>query len=142
MKHPDIKLTHIISDYRKQLASLPLNYSLLEKKQLSDVVLQKYELNSQTWSPQGIVSPQEWQHEVDIYIPDAPENKHALVVINNGTNYPGPGIPPSDISPEALARIAHSTETIVISVSNIPNQYLTYQGNPTPLAEDNSVAYT
>ncbi|HHY8365237.1 TPA: hypothetical protein ACV75M_004786 [Escherichia coli] len=48
-------LTHVISDYRMSLAALPLDYSLQEKKQLPGVMLQRYILNSQAWSPQGIV---------------------------------------------------------------------------------------
>lgn len=62
-------LTYVISDYRMSLAALPLDYSLLEEKQLPGVMLRKYSLNSQAWSPQGVVSPERWQNEVDIYIP-------------------------------------------------------------------------
>jgi len=53
-KHKTTNLTHVISDYRISLASLPLDYSLLEKKQLSGVMLQRYNLNSQAWSPRGL----------------------------------------------------------------------------------------
>lgn len=137
-------LSHVISDYRTALASLPLDYSLLEKKKLSGVILQRYGLNSQAWSPQEIVSPANWQNEVDIYIPDSAREKNALVVINNGSNNNGSGSPvaPTNFNEDELSRIAIATRTIVISVSNIPNQVLNYRGNTTPLAEDDSVAYT
>lgn len=137
-------LTHVISDYRISLASLPLDYSLLEKKQLPGVMLQRYNLNSQAWSPQGVVSPERWQNGVDIYIPDSAREKNALVVINNGSNNNGSGSPvaPTNFSEEELSRIAVATRTVVIAVSNVPNQVLSYQGVATPLAEDYSVAYT
>ncbi|WP_218201393.1 PhoPQ-activated protein PqaA family protein [Salmonella enterica] len=140
----NINLTHVISDYRISLTSLPLDYSLLEKKQRPGVMLQRFNLNSQTWSPQGVVSPERWQNGVDIYIPDSAREKNALVVINNGSNNNGSGTPvaPTNFNEEELSRIAIATRTVVISVSNVPNQVLSYQGVTTPLGEDNSVAYS
>ena len=44
-KYKTTNLTHVISDYRMSLAALPLDYSLLEKKQLPSVMLQRYNLN-------------------------------------------------------------------------------------------------
>ncbi|EOU0951639.1 PhoPQ-activated protein PqaA family protein, partial [Escherichia coli] len=127
-------LTHVISDYRMSLASLPLDYYLQEKKQLPGVILQRYSLSSLAWSPQGIVSPEHWQNGVDIYIPDSAREKNALVVINNGSNNNGSGIPmaPTNFSEEELSRIAVATRTIVIAVSNVPNQVLSYQGVARP----------
>lgn len=107
-------------------------------------MLQRFNLNSQTWSPQGVVSPERWQNGVDIYIPDSAREKNALVVINNGSNNNGSGTPvaPTNFNEEELSRIAIATRTVVISVSNVPNQVLSYQGVTTPLGEDNSVAYS
>lgn len=146
---PDVRasqteLPYVISGYRQALASHPLDYSLLEKKSLPGVRLQRYQLTSQNWSPQGVVSPEKWQHEVDVYIPDAAREKHALVVINNGINDDGSGraVAPGNFDQQTLTRIASSTQTIVVSVSNIPNQQLTYQGNTGPLLEDYSMAYS
>ncbi len=143
-KYKTTNLTHVISDYRMSLAALPLDYSLLEKKQLPGVMLQRYSLNSQAWSPQGVVSPERWQNGMDIYIPDSARENNALVIINNGSNNNGSGSPvaPTNFSEEELIRIAVATRTVVISVSNVPNQVLSYQGVTTPLAEDDSVAYS
>ena len=143
-KYNQTDLSQVIPKYRESLAEHPVSYSLVESKQLTGVMLQKYQLNSQSWTLQGEVSPGDWQHEVDIYIPDVAKEKNALVVINSGSNDDGSGHPvaPTNFSQEQLSQIAIATKTIVISVSNVPNQKLTYQGVTTPLAEDNSVAYS
>ncbi|MBG6249336.1 hypothetical protein JZM30_04110 [Candidatus Symbiopectobacterium endolongispinus] len=65
------------------------------------------------------------------------------MVVNNGINYPN-GIIKANVhnefSPDMLASIARTTKAVVISVSNIPNQYLTYGADNKPLKEDDNVA--
>jgi len=143
-KHELIDLSQVIPKYRESLAVLPLDYSLLEEKPLTGVMLQRYKLNSQTWTLQGSVCPGRWQHGVDIYIPDSARDKNALIVVNSGSNDDGTGNPvaPNNFTQDQLVQIAMATKTIVISVSNVPNQKLTYQGATEPLAEDNSVAWS
>ncbi|WP_299999707.1 PhoPQ-activated protein PqaA family protein [uncultured Cedecea sp.] len=143
-KHESVELNQVISQYRKSLADVPVDYSLLEKKTFPGGILQKYKLNSQSWTLQGTVSPESWLHEVDIYIPDAALDKNALVVINNGSNNDGHGnsVAPTNFTQDMLRQIATTSKTIVISVSNVPNQALIYQGAAEPLAEDNSVAWS
>lgn len=66
-----------------------------------------------------------------------------MVFINNGSNYSVPGQPPqaaTDMSRENLANLARHTQSIIISVSNVPNQLLTYADDPQPKGEDDSVA--
>ncbi|EJT7482801.1 PhoPQ-regulated protein [Salmonella enterica subsp. enterica serovar Typhimurium] len=115
----NIDLTHVISDYRISLTSLPLDYSLLEKKQRPGVMLQRFNLNSQTWSPQGVVSPERWQNGVDIYIPDSAREKNALVVINNGSNNNGSGTPvaPTNFNEEELSRYQDASLHIPMAAS-------------------------
>jgi len=143
-KHELVDLSQVIPKYRESLAALPVDYSLLEEKILTGTMLKRYKLNSQSWTLQGNVSPERWQHEVDIYIPDSARDKNALVVINSGSNDDGTGNPvaPNNFTQDQLVQIATATKTIVISVSNVPNQKLTYQGATEPLAEDNSVAWS
>ncbi|EAQ0536891.1 PhoPQ-regulated protein, partial [Salmonella enterica] len=130
-------------DYRDQISGTPLKYTLISTVQLAQVVLRHYELLSQHWSPDDMVTPAQWRHNVDIYIPETAKERHALVVVNNGINYEkGVQIPSKavDFTQEILANIARDTNTIVISVSDIPNQYLTFQGDKKPLKEDESVS--
>lgn len=109
----------------------------------SSQVVRHYELLSQHWSPDDMVTPAQWRHNVDIYIPETAKEHHALVVVNNGINY-DKGVQitgkPGDFPQETLASIARDTNTIVISVSDIPNQYLTFQDDKKPLKEDESVS--
>lgn len=139
----DCGFSHVISDYREKLSKEPIDYTFIGKGELFQVEVNRYQMLSQSWSPDKMVTPEKWQHDVDIYIPETPKTQRALVVVNNGINYDNgsqKSAKPTDFSEEVLAEIARVTNTIVISVSNIPNQYLTYQNDDNPLKEDDSVA--
>ncbi|HFV9733488.1 TPA: PhoPQ-activated pathogenicity-related family protein [Salmonella enterica subsp. enterica serovar Yarrabah] len=140
---PECDLSHVLPDYREQISGTPLKYTLISTAPLAQVVVRHYELLSQHWSPDDMVTPAQWRHNVDIYIPETAKEHHALVVVNNGINYEkGIQIPskPVDFTQQTLASIARDTNTIVISVSDIPNQYLTFQDDKKPLKEDESVS--
>ncbi|EAA7308272.1 PhoPQ-regulated protein [Salmonella enterica subsp. enterica serovar Albany] len=140
---PECDLSHVLPDYREQISGTPLKYTLINTAPLAQVVVRHYELLSQHWSPDDMVTPAQWRHNVDIYIPETAKEHHALVVVNNGINYEkGVQITgkPGDFPQETLASIARDTNTIVISVSDIPNQYLTFQDDKKPLKEDESVS--
>lgn len=136
-------MSHVLPDYREQISGTPLKYTLINTAPLAQVVVRHYELLSQHWSPDDMVTPAQWRHNVDIYIPETAKEHHALVVVNNGINY-DKGVQitgkPGDFPQETLASISRDTNTIVISVSDIPNQYLTFQDDKKPLKEDESVS--
>lgn len=60
----------------------PLKYTLINTAPLAQVVVRHYELLSQHWSPDDMVTPAQWRHNVDIYIPETAKEHHALVVVN------------------------------------------------------------
>ncbi|CDG21570.1 PqaA protein [Xenorhabdus poinarii G6] len=135
--------SHVLPDYREELSKRDVDYTFTEKETLPQVEVNRYKMVSQSWSPDKRVTPEKWQHDVDIYIPETPKTQRALVVVNNGINYGNSSEnsnKPTDFSEAMLADIARATQTIVISVSNIPNQYLTYQNDGKLLKEDDSVA--
>lgn len=140
---PECDFSHVLPDYREHISDTPLKYTLISTEPLAQVELRHYELLSQHWSPDDMVTPAQWRHNVDIYIPETAKQRHALVVVNNGVNYEE-GVQinskPVDFTQETLASIARDTNTIVISVSDIPNQYLTFQDDKKPLKEDESVS--
>lgn len=84
---PECDLSHVLPDYREQISDTPLKYTLISTVPLAQVVIRHYELLSQHWSPDDMVNPAQWRHNVDIYIPEKAKERHALVVINNGINY-------------------------------------------------------
>ncbi|HAU3345617.1 TPA: PhoPQ-activated pathogenicity-related family protein [Salmonella enterica subsp. houtenae serovar 1,40:z4,z23:-] len=135
--------SHILPDYREELSKKDVDYTFTEKEKLPQIVVNRYKMTSQLWSPDKIVTPDKWQHDVDIYIPEKPKTQRALVVVNDGVNYGDSSKDtnkPTDFSEVTLAEIARATHTIVISVSNIPNQYLIYLNDDQPLEEDDNVA--
>ncbi len=142
-KCSDTDFTQVLSCYREKLATEPLIYNLLSQENLPGLEWRRYQLTSQNWSPESLVSPAAWQHEVEIFIPENSTSTKALVVINNGINYGTETIPPSgpgDFAIETLQNIARSTDSVVIAISTIPNQYLEYQQDGNPRKEDYSVA--
>lgn len=84
---PECDLSHVLPDYREQISGTPLKYTLINIAPLAQVVVRHYELLSQHWSPDDMVTPAQWRHNVDIYIPETAKEHHALVVVNNGINY-------------------------------------------------------
>ncbi|WP_223284306.1 PhoPQ-activated protein PqaA family protein [Kosakonia sp. SMBL-WEM22] len=125
-----------LTDYRQSLAAHPVNYVRLDTRELPGVKVQRYVLHSQNWSPQDAVRPIRWEHQVDIYLPAAAKSTAALMVVNNDAGRA------TSFNEASLARIALATHTVVVSVSNVPNQPLHYRGNSSPLTEDDSVAYS
>lgn len=137
--------SEVLSCYRDAIASQSLQYTAKGVQQFSGVERRSFELVSQTWSPGGLVHPSQWKHTVNIYIPSHALHGKALLIANNGINNPSEneGIKASsDFSEEMMLKIAKETRTIVISVSDIPNQYLTYTDDGRPRSEDDSVAHS
>lgn len=142
------RFSEVLACYRTAQAALPLQYVAKETTQLPGVEKRRLELTSQRWSPDGMATPAEWQHEVEIYIPDQARPGKALLVANNGTNFAdrsGTGSRPqaaSDFTEAMALAVARQTGTIVISLSNVPNQYLTYADDGVARREDSSVAHS
>lgn len=132
----------ILPCYVNSLSKLPLDYKFLGKENIDGLELKHYQLTSQEWSPGGLVAPKIWVHDVDIYIPKNPILEHAVLFINNGTRYVSSGKPfkQSDMSKSALTELANNTSSIIISISDIPNQYLVYQDDKVERREDVNVA--
>ncbi|MGH8082710.1 MAG: PhoPQ-activated pathogenicity-related family protein [Lysobacter sp.] len=142
--HASIDYSAAWPAYRKRQARVPLRYDSLGRTALDGAQKGSYRLYSQRWPESGGAVPDEWTHQVDIYIPDVARPKSALLVINNGSNRGNgsePVKPPTDFDESLLLEVAKTTHTIVVSVSDVPNQYLTLPGEA-PKKEDVLVAAT
>ena len=131
--------------YREATEREPLVYEQTGTTMIASVQRRNYILTSQNWSPEQISTPKIWQHAVGIYVPEHPMPHRALLISTNGTRLPVNGPLPqadSELSPETMAQIATRTRTVVIALSDIPNQYLTYADDGKARREDDSVAHT
>ena len=136
--------SEVLACYKKAEDTNPLLYTAKASTIFPGVEKRSFELSSQQWSPQGLVSPAPWKHTVDIYIPDNALHSQALLLANNGTANAGPtnANEPTDFTETMALEVAGKTRTIVISVSNVPNQYLTYANDGIARTEDASVAHS
>lgn len=131
-------------DPQRGIDTIQLYYKPLATTPISIGIKKTFALESQLWMSH-MVSPGTWTHRVDVYIPNNALHARALLVINNGIGTGTPTIPaaePTDFPEPVLLAIAETTRTIVVSVNNAPNQFLTYSDQPTPLKEDDSVAHS
>lgn len=99
------QLSNIIIYYQQLLVTNPIKYSIYGRDKIDDVELIKYKMASQVWSPEKLVPPQTWFHNLDIYIPTIPKPKYALIIINSGGRYNYKNFLP-DFNKEMLLDIA------------------------------------
>lgn len=141
----DLDFSEVLARYKQSQASLPLVYEATGVQTFAGIEKRSFTLESQNWSPQDLVEPGVWRHDVAIYLPDDALPGQALLIANNGTHQPLAGKAaqgPTDFTEAMALSIAKQTRTIVISTSNIPNQYLTYTDDNIPRREDDSVAHS
>ncbi len=67
----------------------------------------------------------QWVHRVNIYIPKNTDKNTALLHVGNGILYPTAEHPDS-IAKLGFAKIAQDTNSVVIEVRDIPNQFLAF----------------
>ncbi|WP_115555085.1 PhoPQ-activated pathogenicity-related family protein [Xanthomonas arboricola] len=142
---PEVGFDQALICYRDAVEQQPLVYTRGATSRIAGVERRDYLLTSQTWSPEGLVTPATWQHDVAMYVPADALPTRALLISTNGTRHPVAGSaaqPASELPPEALAALAQRSRTVVIALSDIPNQALQYQGDAAPRREDDSVAYS
>ncbi|MEG3136141.1 PhoPQ-activated protein PqaA family protein [Rouxiella sp. T17] len=122
----ELDYSHIIPCYREKLAAEPLSYWFMSNQLYGDVEVNRYQMISQMWSPDDLVSPVKWQEDVAIAIPDNQKGTRALIAV--------------DISEDILIKVARATNTVVISLHSIPSRDLVYANDNKPLIEDDSIA--
>lgn len=132
-----------LSCYLNENANSNKSWSLLESKSNNfyKVTAYTYLLTSQAWPKASDNISQLWTHHLVIYKPDVVKTSQALLVVNGGTknlNLNGHNPPPHKLN---FARIAAETNSIVIDLQDVPNQYITL-ADRIPRMEDGLVAYS
>lgn len=96
------------------------------------------DLKSQTWrSPEEVDRPL-WEHWLLISKPDKATSDTAMLFIGGGSNG---GEPPSKPDGRA-AQLAIGSQSVVASLSMVPNQPLVFHQDGKPRKEDDLIAYT
>ncbi|MFA0922672.1 PhoPQ-activated pathogenicity-related family protein [Xanthomonas fragariae] len=138
---PEVGFGQALVCYHDAVEQQPLVYTRGATSSVAGVERRDYLLTSQDWSPETLVTPASWHHEVAIYVPTDALPTRALLISTNGTRHPV-AQSASELPPEALATLARRTRTVVVGLSDIPNQALTYRDDGTQRREDDSVAYS
>ncbi len=94
-------------------------------------------MTSQTWRTPAEVDRTAWQHYVTVIRPSVVTSHRALLWIDGGSN--GGAVPGS--ADPTLVALAQSTQSVVIQLSEVPNEPLTFAGQP-PRSEDGIIAYS
>src|SRR5262245_13806101 len=95
-------------------------------------------MTSQRWLTPADVDRTEWRHWLTIVEPESVRSDIALLYIHGGDN---DDAPPSSFRP-AFARIARATGSVVVEMRMVPNQPLSFAGDPdAPRKEDRLIAF-
>jgi PhoPQ-activated pathogenicity-related protein len=114
------------------------HYRLVEMKRVPGCRDYLIRMTSQQWLSPAMVNHSVWEHWVRIYIPDTVTSTIGLLhVLGGSIDDPQPK---PDHELETLATLTH---TVTSQVFDIPNEPLTFTGDPFgPRSEDQIIAYT
>lgn len=136
-----VRPQEVVSCYVEKVRQEPLQYRLEHKTPAQGYTLYQYRMTSQTWVPEQVVEPRRWEHRVEVFVPDNALSQTALMVVNNGVRF-GDAQQTPDYASEALSEVAVQTRTVVATISDVPNQYVTFSDAPLPKLEDDAVGHT
>lgn len=112
-------------------------YELTRTVQTGRSTAYQIQLTSQSWLTPAEVDRIEWRHWVTIFRPERLDTSTALLFINGGSNTTtAPAIDP------LLITAAEAAGAVVINLSQVPNQPITFTGESRARSEDSLIAYT
>lgn len=140
----NINYHKVLSDYIAINDNISNPLTLITKSTNNNIAKLEYHFTSQIW-PKN-TDAQTWTHHLNIYIPETISSNTALFWINGGTsiepNSPDQRKLAAYFTPNTIdfAHIAKSTQSIVIELQDIPNQFITLDNKQ--YAEDALIAHT
>ena len=96
------------------------------------------DLISQSWLTTNEVAKPIWQHWLTLVKPDKVSSSTALLFISGGSHKTNP---PAKAEANMI-QVAMETDTVVASLSNVPNQPTVFAGEDKGRVEDSLIAYT
>ena len=106
------------------------SWKITEQSQQDDLTVTHLTMVSQRWSPESMPSePALWQHRMVIYQPKAwrPDTP-AILHVNGGTRHRNSQKASERFDDVRLVSLAQETGSLLIELKDIPNQYLTING--------------
>lgn len=113
----------------ENISSTPIKEAECENPE-SGLIEKHYLFNSQTWPKGQSEDASVWQHRLVIYCPREVKRDQALLFINSGTRHELPGKENSAAQKLNFAKMALETQSLVIDLQDVPNQYLILNGQP------------
>lgn len=114
------------------------SYELIKKSRQPGGAVFLIQMTSQQWRKPGEVDRTLWKHWLTIYKPASVITSTGMLFITGGLNKDEHPKPSAE-----LASIAETTHSVVAELRDVPNQTLTFTGDPYgPRKEDEIIAYT
>jgi PhoPQ-activated pathogenicity-related protein len=116
--------------------------------EVNKVTTDIYTVYSQKWplEQKEYYSQNLWHHKLIIYKPETVLHKTALLYVVGGYSADNEGkaelMPPAGHEQLDFANIAQNNKAIVSEIQNVPNQFLSFEGEEKPKKEDEIIAYS
>lgn len=114
------------------------SWKILKRQKANGFTVYLVDLKSQTWLSKDQVNRTVWQHWLTIVKPDGVTADTAMMFIGGGSNGKAPPQKPDDL----VLQMAKATNSVIASVSMIPNQPLEFHQDGEQRTEDDLIGYT
>lgn len=121
-----------------QISDDSYDWTISSDRMIEDFRFIVVRLTSQSWLTLEQVDRVEWQHWMELYIPDELASNVAFLFITGGSNASGTPSQPDS----TLMQIAQTTGNVVVKLAQVPNQPLTFMKDGQGRTEDDLIAFS
>lgn len=114
------------------------HWKLVHSKASDGVTSHIIDMTSQTWRTKEEVNRTEWQHWVNIAVPDKVTSDYAFLLIGGGRN----GREAPQEADAFLRAVATATGSVTVELKMVPNQTLIFHNDGVERDEDDLIGYT
>lgn len=113
-------------------------WMISSNRKIDDLRFIVVRLTSQSWLTLEQVDRVEWQHWMELYIPDELASNVAFLFITGGRNDSSTPSQPDS----TLMQVAQTTRNVVVKLAQVPNQPLTFLKDGQGRTEDDLIAFS